>query len=92
MTTLIKQPSESRVYALNFRALLAPGDAVDTVTALTAEPAAELTLGTPAVASPRVKVRIADGVAGRQYKVTCVVVTTGGDTLEAEGDLEVIDL
>lgn len=92
MTTLIKQPSESRVYSINFRALLAPGDALDEVVSLTTDPAAQLTLGTPVVASPRVKVRIEDGVAGTTYQVTCVASTTGGDTLEAEGLLEVVDL
>lgn len=92
MSVLIKQPSESRVYAVNFRNLLAPGDSIDDVTSVSASPAAELTIGTPVIASPRVKFRIEDGNVGTSYKITVVVTTTNGDTLEGDGDLEVTNL
>lgn len=92
MTVLIKQPGESRVYAVNFRNLLAAGDSIDDVTSVTASPAAELTVGTPVIASPRVKFRVEDGSAGTHYKITVTVTTTNGDILEGEGDLEVTDL
>jgi hypothetical protein len=92
MTVLIKQPSESRVYAVNFRNLLATGDSITAVTSVTASPTAELTFGTAVISSPRVKFRVEDGVAGTSYKITVVVTTTSGDTLKGDGDLEVSDL
>jgi hypothetical protein len=92
MTVLIKQPSESRVYAVNFRNLLAAGDSLLAVTSVTASPGAQLTLGTPVVISPRVKFRVEGGVAGTSYKITVVATTRGGDTLEGDGDLEVTEL
>jgi glycine cleavage system aminomethyltransferase T len=92
MTVLIKQPSESRVYAVNFRNLLAAGDSVKTVTSVTASPTAELTIGTAVISSPRVKFRVEDGVAGTSYRINVIVTTAGGDTLEGDGDLEVSNL
>lgn len=92
MTVLIKQPSESRVYAVNFRNLLAAGDSVKTVVSVTTSPAAQLTLGTAVISSPRVKFRVEDGNAGTSYKITVTVTTTSGDTLEGDGELEVANL
>lgn len=90
-TTYIKQPQESRVYSINFRALLAKGDSILGVTALTAAPSG-LSLDTPTVASPRVLFRVSGGSAGVAYKLTCRVQTADSDVLEGEGILEVTDL
>ncbi len=89
---LIKQPSESRVYAIDFQKLLASGDSVKTISSLTTSPAAQLTLSSQRIVTPKVLVRVQDGVAGTLYAITCIVTTTLGDTLEGEGELEVKNL
>lgn len=93
ITTLKKQPDESRLYDFNFTNLLI-GSAT-----LVASPAptmkqsydgsttTDLTFGTPSVSSPKVQVRIEDGVDGKLYKVSCVAADSDGNTLEVDGYL-----
>jgi hypothetical protein len=90
--TLIKQPSESRLFSMDFSALLAPSETVTGVTSVTALPAG-LTLSGSAVASgATANQRILGGAGGVMYKVTFVVTTSLGNTLEGEGLLKVEDL
>jgi hypothetical protein len=90
--TYVKQPSESRVYALNLKNLMAKGDTIASITSVTATPTSELTFSDQTISGTKVLVRIADGVAGTKYKVTAVVATTGTDVLEMDGSLEVAQL
>ena len=88
---LLKQPAESRLYAMDFSANMAAADTISSITSVTATPTG-LTLGTAAVSGQRVQFRISSGTGGTQYKITVVIVTSAGDTLETEGYLEVKDL
>lgn len=89
--TLIKQPAESRLYSMDFSNLLAPGETLSSVTSVTAD-VAGLTLGSPTCSGVFAYSQISSGTADVRYKVTFVVVTSAGNTLEGEGTLQVKDL
>lgn len=85
---LTKQPGESRLYDIDFAPLLATGDTLSSVTSV-ATAQAGLTIGSPSLATPKVQVRISSGTDGTLYKLTAIVVTTNGDTLETDVFLRV---
>lgn len=89
--TLKKQLTESRLYDLDFSANLATGELLSTIVSLVAAPTG-LTLSDQAIwtSGRGVQVRIAGGVAA-SYKITAVVTTSAGNTLEGEGVLNVSD-
>lgn len=91
LTTLYKQPSESRLYDVDFGANLASTETISSVTSYTATPSG-LTLD-PAIAidGSKVQRRISGGTAGTQYKLTVVILTSLGNILEGEGLLVVLD-
>ena len=84
---LVKQPAESRVYEIDFTNLLAAGDTISGAPTVAAAPAG-LTISGIAAAS----FRNSGGADGTRYRVTAVVATANGDTIEGEGDLDVRDL
>lgn len=90
-STLVKQPSESRLYDFEFANLLASGVTLSSVQSLTAD-SAGLTLGSATVSGTRVQVRIGAGTHGATYKLTCIAVDSQSNVLEAEGYLSVQDL
>lgn len=87
---LDKQPSESRVYDIDFAANLATGETINAVSSLTAAPSG-LTLGSASFTNTKAQVRISGGVTGTQYKITAIVTTSDSNTLEGEGNLLVLD-
>ena len=87
---LEKQPSESRVYDIDFSANLAAGETISAVSSCTASPSG-LTLGAASYTGTKVQIRISGGVTGTQYKVTAIVTTSAGNTLEGEGNLLVLE-
>lgn len=87
---LIKQPSESRLYDIDFTSLLATDDTITAWTSTTATPTG-LTIADAAISSPLIQVRISSGAHGVLYKISSIVTTTGGDTLETDSFLRVID-
>lgn len=89
--TLTKQPSESRIYDMDFGANMSTAETIISVTSYTASPSG-LTLD-PAVSisGKKVQKRISGGVAGTVYKVTAVILTSLGNVLEGEGLLHVRD-
>jgi len=89
--TLNKQPSESRVYAMDFSAKMDATDSVASVSSITVLPAT-LTYTTPTPSGKSVVMRLSGGVDNTQYKVTVIIVTTLGNTLEGEGFLLVKDI
>lgn len=92
LPSLIKQPAESRLFSMDFSALLASGETISSVSSVTALPSG-LTLVNPAVAAgTRAQQRISGGTDKVAYKVTIRVVTSAGNTLEGEGILQVRDL
>ncbi len=95
----LKQPEEDRLYEFDFGNLLgaatlaaSPAPAVAQEKQNLVAGSLALTLGSPAVASPKVQVRIAGGTAGEDYKVTVIARDSAGNTLEADGLLQVRDL
>lgn len=95
MHPLVKQPSESRVYAVDFSANLTSSETIAASPAptVTATPSG-LTITSVAsdTTGKKVQFRVSGGTNGIQYKVTSVVVTSLGNTLEEEGILIVKDL
>ena len=90
--SLIKQPAESRLYTMDFSALLASDETISSVTSVTDDSSDDLTLGSPTYSNTTASVRISGGTSGKTWKVTFVVATSAGNTLEGEGLLSVRDL
>lgn len=91
--TLVKQPSESRVYDMDFSNLLATSESINSVDSTTGTPSG-LTFGTATIdATGKIaQVRISSGADGTTYKVTYQITTDQSNVLEGEGYLHVEDL
>ncbi len=85
---LTKQPSESRLYDIDFAPLLATSDTVSAVSSVIESPSG-LTIGAASISSPLIQFRVSGGADGVLYQITAKVTTTGGDTLETEARLRV---
>lgn len=85
---LRKQPSESRIYEFEFAANMTTGESLSGVTSLVTT-GSGLTVGSPAYSGTKVTVRLSAGTTGSRYKLTCVVTTSLGNTLELDGYLDV---
>jgi hypothetical protein len=93
--SLVKQPSESRLYQMDFSGNMTSGEAITAVVSFTAdtpEGADALVISEITGSGQVASARIAGGEAGFKYKVTVRVTTDGGNTLEAEGILQLKDL
>ena len=92
--SLIKQPSESRLYSLDFAALLEEDEVLTAANSVAIDKttASPLVAGTPAVSGVIAQVRLTGGLAGTIYKVTIVVTTSDGNTLEGEAYVNVEDI
>jgi len=90
--TCTKQPSESRLYSMDFSPNLAESETLSSVTTVTGAPTG-LTIGTAAVDSTTKKAqfRVSAGTAGQSYKITVVVLSSASNILEGEGILVVRD-
>lgn len=91
--TLIKQPSESRIYTMDFSANLESGEAISSIISVTAAPSG-LTINSQAVTSDgkKAQFRIAGGTANESYKITVKVATSNSNELEDDGTLLVKQL
>lgn len=87
--TLIKQPSESRLFAMDFSGLLGVGETLTAVTSAVASPSGLTVDASPTATGAFAYVRISGGTADIRYKVTFVVTTSASNTLEGEGYLSV---
>ncbi len=91
---LEKQPSESRLYDVEFAALLRGSDTLASVVSVTVSPSSTtpaLTVGSPTYSGTRAQFRVSAGKAETRYRFTVVVTSVGGDTLEFEGVLFVTE-
>ncbi len=88
--TLTKQPSENRLYSMEFAPNLEAGEVIDSVVSCVAEPAGLTLVGAPEASGTKASQRISGGAPGVNYKVTFVVTTSALNTLEAEGYLRVV--
>lgn len=86
---LIKQPTENRVYSLEFAPNLDAGETIESVISCVAEPEGLTLSGSPSASGTRATQRIAGGTDGVTYKVTFVVQTSNSNILEGEGYLRV---
>lgn len=94
LQTLEKQPSESRLYDVEFAALLAGDDTLASVVSVTVSPASTtpaLVVGSATYSGTRAQFRVSAGKAETRYVFTVVVTSVGGDTLEFEGALFVTE-
>lgn len=88
---LDKQPSESDLFDIDFAPKLATGDTVDTIVSTVVSPVTVpvLTVAGGVISSPKVQHRISAGLDGTLYKITEIVTTTNGNTLETDVFLRV---
>ena len=87
---LDKQPSESRLYDIDFAPLLAIGNSLTGAATVTTTQNG-LTIGAPVLATPLVQVRLSSGTDGTLYKLTVKCSTSDGDDLETDIYLRVED-
>lgn len=92
LQTLEKQPSESRLYTMEFAPNMSLGETVNAVTSVTATPPGLTLSGSPTFTGTRATQRILGGTNSTLYKITFIVTTSLGNTLEGEGNLRVADL
>lgn len=85
---LDKQPLESDLFDIDFAPKLATGDTVTAVTSVTTAQAG-LTIGAPVLSTPKVQVRLSGGTDTILYKLTAIVTTANGNTLETDVFLRV---
>lgn len=88
--TLLKQPGETRLFAMSFKNKLTTGETITTVDSIVISPSGELT-GVEHSITPTEAANIlfSGGVADRGYRVTITVSTTEGQILENDGILMV---
>lgn len=93
--SVVKQPSESRLYSMDLSALMGPGESIASIVSVTKDKVTspDLVIG-PAVFSGSVaQFRLSGGKANTKYKVTVIVTTTpGANTLEGEGLIQLEDI
>lgn len=77
---------------MDFAALLARGETLTAVSSVVASPSGLTLSGIAAVSGTLAQQRISGGVSGKEYKVTFIVTTTAGNTIEGDGILQVKDL
>ena len=83
---LQKQPSESRLYTMNFEGNLASGETITGITSVSGDPAG-LTISGQAIVTPaskKITFRVAGGTDGNSHKITAIVTTSASNTLEGE--------
>lgn len=92
--TAIKQPSESRLFTMEFAALLGTGESLSTVVTVVVDKVTVpvLVVSNTAVSGSTLTFRLAAGLGGTRYKVTGIVTTSAGNTLEGEGIIQVEDV
>lgn len=90
MTVLYKQPSESKIFDIEFEDQLASGDSLDSITSL-AEDTGAITIASTSITGTKVRGTYSGGVDGITYHIVCIVATTNGETIEVDVWLRVVD-
>lgn len=90
-------PTDNKAIAFDFTAYLGAGDTLDTATPAVFTPSVvigvgsgAITSGAPSFEAPLALQRITGCVAGLTYLVTCVAVTTNGDTLTMWANIQCV--
>jgi hypothetical protein len=92
-TTLMKQPSESYIYTMVFSPNMDVGETITGINSLTCTPAG-LTIGypePPLISGQEIQFRISGGTNKQSYKVSAIVSTSKGNTLQFDAILSVRD-
>jgi hypothetical protein len=84
MTTLVKQPSESRLYKMDFKRSLDSEDKIMSVASVVATPST-VVIGEAVSDDRHVSFRVSGGTSGESYNITVVVITSKGETIEGDG-------
>jgi len=99
---LCKQPSESRLYKMEFGKVLdlVNSEAISTITSITSAQrdgtATDLAISSSGIVSglasgSSIQMSIASGTTGREYRIEILVTTTTSQILEGDGILLVTD-
>lgn len=90
MTVLYKQPSETKIFAIEFSNQLASGDSLSTLTSVL-EATGDITITSKSISGTTVLGTYSGGTDGTTYAIVAIVVTTDGETIESDVYLRVID-
>ncbi len=90
MTVLYKQPSESKVFYIEFEDQLVSGDSLSAITSVT-EATGGLTIASTSISGTKVCGTYSSGVDGTTYHIVAIVTTANGETIEVDVYLRVVD-
>jgi len=92
-TTLTKQPSETRIFAMSFaNKLLTAAETISSINNIIIYPNdASLTVVEHSIGADKANLSVSSGDDNRTYKITVIVTTSTGQILENEGLLKVLD-
>ena len=88
--SFIKQPAETESYSITYEDDLTTGDNVESAVATVAP--VGLTVETPVVDDPMVRMWVSGGTNGVTYKITVTTTTADGRILQDEFRVKVKDL
>lgn len=94
----VKQPSESRLYSVDYSNLMESGELITAILETIVTPQGKvvqvdaLVFGTQTIASTIIKTRFEMGTDGEDYKITMKVNTDLGNTIEGDILIRVTDL
>lgn len=91
---LVKQPAESRIYSIDFSALLGTTETISTMAVtsmLIGGDTSDLTIGTPTEEDGVVSFRISGGTHNYRYRIEVTVTTNASNTIEGDCILKVSD-
>jgi len=93
-TPLIKQPSESRLYTMDFRQLMTAAEAITAISSAVVTPTtlSPMNILSSAFSGKKVQIRLNGGLDGTTYVLTVIVTTDAGNTLEGDGSVKVENL
>lgn len=89
ITTLYKQPGETKIYAMSFKGKMAKTETINSIDTVVADPTGELTFVNQSINDQKVNLLISGGTNLNRYKITVTVSTSLNQVLEREGYLEI---
>jgi hypothetical protein len=88
---LIKQPSESRVYRMDFRFRMSPSDSISEVISMSSE-IQSVSISPVSLENKRVSFRISGGNDGESGSIFISVATSSGEIIDGDGILVIKEL
>ena len=94
-TFLIKQPSETRAYSMDFSNLMASAETITNINSVGSElrgrGVSDLTITGTGITGQTIKMNIAGGTHAKVYVIETLITTSSGQILEGDGMLKVED-